>query len=683
MFEFSRLPDRVRHAFAPTVLAVALIAAILIGSSPQSASAYPSPGAVTLGTASSFAVLGGSAVTNTGPTIVNGDLGVSPGTSITGFPPGIVNGVQHSADAVALQAQTDTTAAYNDLASRAPDQDLTGTDLGGLILSPGVYNFDSSAGLTGSLTLDAGGDSSAIFIFQIGSALTTASGSQVVLTNGAQACNVYWQIGESATLGTNSTFVGNVLALASITMNTGSNVYGRVLARTGAATLDSNTVTPTCAAAIPAPLAVDKTASPASRVAPGGLFTFTVTVTNTGTSDVTLTSLLDDVHGDLNGQGSCSTGGTIAAGDSYACAFTATFTGAPGDSETDTITAIATDAADTPVAGADSATVTISGPSITVVKTANPTSRPEPGGQFTFKVRVDNTGPTAVTLTSLVDDIYGNLNGVGSCATGGTIAVGASYLCSFTRTFTGVAGDSQTDTVDALVTDANGNTATDSDDATVRITPVGVFEICKAANNANGAVTGTYTFIFSGRTVNVPVGSCTGPLTVPVGNLTVREVAKPGVRISACTTRPTDRLVKCDPADSSAVIRIVAGGVANETILTITNRLVGSGGPTGAIKVCKIAGPGVGLGTNFSFSVGGKPLTVAAGPASQGGYCKIVYGFAQGTDVVVTEAARAGTHVSAITVQPANRGVSSNNANRTATVTVGSGTTVVSFTNRT
>src|ERR1700681_1419077 len=171
---------------------------------------------------SSFAVLGGSTVTNTNtPTIVNGNLGVSPGSAVTGFPPGIVTGgTIHAADSFAAGAQSDLTTTYNNLANTACGTDLTGQDLGGKTLTPGVYCFSTSAQLTGTLTLDAQGNANALFIFKIGSTLTTASSSSVVLINGAQNCNVFWQVGSSATLGTGTAFVGNILALASITLTT-------------------------------------------------------------------------------------------------------------------------------------------------------------------------------------------------------------------------------------------------------------------------------------------------------------------------------------------------------------------------------------------------------------------------------------------------------------------------------
>jgi Ice-binding-like len=229
------------------LLLLALVVTLALASSARAAAPVP------LGTADNFAVLAGSTVTNTGPTVVNGDLGLSPGTSVTGFPPGTVNGTQHITDAVAAQAQTDLTTAYNDAAAQAP----TGTvsaDLGGQTLTPGVYNSASSLGLTGALTLDAQGNANAVFIFQAGSTLTTASASSVNLVNGAQACNVFWQVGSSATLGTASTFRGTILALTSITVTTGATVDGRVLARNAAVTLDTNTITRSrCASAQPTP----------------------------------------------------------------------------------------------------------------------------------------------------------------------------------------------------------------------------------------------------------------------------------------------------------------------------------------------------------------------------------------------------------------------------------------------
>src|ERR1017187_3364469 len=222
--------------------AIAGFAALLCWTSPASAQTAPS-----LGAAQSFAVLGASPVTNTGSSVITGALGVSPGSAVVGFPPGlVVSGTIHAADAVAAQAQNSVTTAYNSLAGQACTQDLTGQDLGGRTLTSGVYCFSSSAQLTGILTLNAQGNANAVFIFKIGSTLTTASGSSVVMSNSGSPCNVFYQVGTSATLGTTTSFTGNILALASITLTNGANVTGRALARSGAVTLDTNTVTSVC-----------------------------------------------------------------------------------------------------------------------------------------------------------------------------------------------------------------------------------------------------------------------------------------------------------------------------------------------------------------------------------------------------------------------------------------------------
>src|SRR5580698_1603388 len=214
---------------------------------PVSAYAATSP---RLGTALNFTVLGGSTITNTGPTVVTGELGLRPGTALTGFPPGVVTGVKHITDAVALRAKNDLVTAYNDAANSPTTSDLTGKNLGGKNLKPGVYKFSSSAQLTGTLTLSGNG----VYIFKIGSTLTTASNSVVRLTDGAEGCSVFWQVGSSATLGTTSQLQGNLMALTSITMTTGATIRsGRALARNGAVTLDANTITPpsgTCTTAL-------------------------------------------------------------------------------------------------------------------------------------------------------------------------------------------------------------------------------------------------------------------------------------------------------------------------------------------------------------------------------------------------------------------------------------------------
>jgi hypothetical protein len=207
-----------------------------------------SPAPVNLGSAASYAILAGSTVTNAGATFINGDLGLSPGTAVTGFGPGIENGTARvSPDANAASAESDLTAAFNDVAGRTTNQIVQPTgELGGLILAPGLYKAPAPGSFaisTGDLTLDARGNSSAVWIFQMpSSTLTVGSGLQVILINGAKASNVFWQVGSSATVG-GTLFRGNILASASITLQTGAAVDGRVLTQVAAVTLVTNTVT--------------------------------------------------------------------------------------------------------------------------------------------------------------------------------------------------------------------------------------------------------------------------------------------------------------------------------------------------------------------------------------------------------------------------------------------------------
>ena len=204
---------------------------------------------IPLGASGNFAVLAGSTVTSTGATTVAGDLGVWAGSEVTGFAgippggPGTVNGTIHAGDAAAQAAQGDLTTAYNDAAGRtlAP-VDVANADLGGRTLVPGLYKSSGTLAITGNLTLDAQGDTNAVFIFQATSSLDTAAGSQVILSGNANAANIYWQIGSSATLGTTTIFKGNILANQSISLATGATLDGRALARIGAVTLDANAI---------------------------------------------------------------------------------------------------------------------------------------------------------------------------------------------------------------------------------------------------------------------------------------------------------------------------------------------------------------------------------------------------------------------------------------------------------
>ena len=204
--------------------------------------AVAAPTSVGLGTAGSFAVLAGMGVTNTGPTTISGDIGTFPTTSITGATSLTLSGTNHAGDSVTQGAKTALVTAYTTAAGEGPTTAIP-ADLVGKTLKPGVYNSAAAIALSGVLTLDAAGDPNAVWVFQAGSTLITASGSKVVMLNGAQSCHVFWQVGSSSTLGTNSTFIGTIMALTSVSLQTGAKLDGRALARNGAVTLDSNTIT--------------------------------------------------------------------------------------------------------------------------------------------------------------------------------------------------------------------------------------------------------------------------------------------------------------------------------------------------------------------------------------------------------------------------------------------------------
>lgn len=288
-------------------IALALLLALMLIAPAMSMAAQPP---VDLGTTSSFAVLAGTTITNTGATTISGDaggnVGLYPGTAFPGRAQVTLTGAVHLADSVASVAKTDLVTAYNDAAGRTPVTTIA-TELGGQTLTPGVY--DSNAGtfqITGTLTLDAQGDPNAVFIFKTASTLITASSSKVSLINSARYCRVFWKVGSSATLGTNSHFVGHIFALTSISAKTGATVQGQLLARNGAVTLEHNTIfNGLCVSG--AAIHVLKTASPMALTDGPGWVTYTYRVTNPGTVPISNVTVTDDkvspltyVSGDVN-----------------------------------------------------------------------------------------------------------------------------------------------------------------------------------------------------------------------------------------------------------------------------------------------------------------------------------------------------------------------------------------------
>lgn len=259
-------PSRAARLAVPLIALVATAGLALVAGGAQAA-AVPVP----LGTTESFVVLAGAGVTNTGPTVLVGDIGTFPTTSISGANEMTITGTDHAGDAVTQQAKTDLVVAYDAAAGQGPVQAVP-VELGNQVLSPGVYSSGGELQLTGTVTLDAQDDPDAVFVFQTPSTLVTATDSVVELINGASACNVYWQVTSSATLGARTQFAGTVLALTTITLDTQATVLGRVLARNGEVTLRSNTITRPVCTAVP-------TATPTATVTPTATPTPTATAT--------------------------------------------------------------------------------------------------------------------------------------------------------------------------------------------------------------------------------------------------------------------------------------------------------------------------------------------------------------------------------------------------------------------
>jgi uncharacterized repeat protein (TIGR01451 family) len=375
---------------------------------------------VTLNSAGNFTVLGSSTVTNTGPTIVNGNVGLFPGSAVTGFPPGtVVGGSIHAADATAGTAQGDLTAAYNDAAGRTAPTIIAVPDIGGQTLPAGLYKTGAtpSVGITGTLTLDGGGNANAVFIFQIASTLTTASGSQVVLINGANAANIFWQVGSSATLGTTSIFNGTILAQVSITVKTGATLNGRALARTGAVTLDSNImVNPGAPIVGPTPPTLTSVTCPLPSAVVGVSYS-SVLVPTGGTPAFTfsITGGLLPAGLSLNASTGAVTGTPTGAGGTSSFSTNATDSEVPPVTATNSTCSITV----TPATSAADVSIVKSGPATVVTSSST-----------TYTLTVSNAGPIAAANVTVTDILPAGTTFTSATASQGSCSFTSAVVCS-------------------------------------------------------------------------------------------------------------------------------------------------------------------------------------------------------------------------------------------------------------
>jgi hypothetical protein len=637
-----------------------LMLVVLLAAAPfQAAFAAVAP---SLGTAGSFAVLGGSTVTNTGPTILIGDLGVSPGTAITGFPPGtVVGGTIHAADAVAAQAQNATTTAYNALASQACNTTFgVPTDLVGMTLVPGVYCFSSSAALSGALTLDAQGDPNAVWVFKVGSTLITGSNASVVTINGGQQCNVFWQVGSSATIGTGTSFAGNILALTSITLTTNATLAGRALAQNGAVTLDSNVVSiSTCAVppVTPIPPTLGKSFSPAT-IAAGGTSTLTLTLSNADATAAVLTAPLVDtlptglvVAATPNAANTCGgtvttsatsvtlTGGGIAANSS--CTVTVNVTAADGGGYVNSLATGALQTSNGGNAAPAIATLTVipALPSAPTLGKAFTPATIAQGGTSTLTVTLSNTNSTAAILTApLVDTLPGGLtvSGIASTTCTGavttttstvTLATGSSIpangSCTVTVNVNAAAAGNYTNSLAAgALQTSNGSNGAPAI-STLTVTPLGpnAPTLGKAFSPATIPTGGVSTLTITFSNSNSSAATLSAPLvdTLPSGMLTSGP-ASTTCAGTATTTATSVTLAAGSkiPANSSCTVTVNVTAAAGGSYGSYINSLA-----AGALKTDKgnNAAPAVAtltVSTPSSIGLGKSfwPSTLAEGAVS-------------------------------------------------------------------
>jgi uncharacterized repeat protein (TIGR01451 family) len=609
--------------------------------------------APTLGTAQSFAVLGASTVTNTGPTVVTGDLGVSPGTAITGFPPGLVIGATHSADAVASEAQSDTTAAYVNLAGQACNTTYSvPTDLGGLTLVPGVYCFLSSAALTGTLTLNGGGDPNAVWIFQIASTLITASNASVLVENGAQNCNVFWQVGSSATLGTGTNFIGNILALASITLTTDATLSGRALAQNGAVTMDSNTVAVSACALRtipPMPPTVSKAFSPATVPAGAGS-TLTLTLSNANATAATLSSSLTDTLPTgvvVSGTATTSCGGTLATTSGSvtmsggaipangSCTITVPVTAANGGVYINALPIGALQTSNGSNAAPAVATLTVPQPATapTLGKAFSPATI-DAGGSSTLTLTLSNSDSAAATMTAPLTDTLPTgvtVSGTATSTCGGTLtstsgsvtlaggSIPASSSCSVTIPVSAANGGNFINSLAAgALQTSNGANAAPAVATLSVVAPASVVPtLGKAFSPAVIAAGGTSTLTLTLSNASGTAANLTAPLTdnLPSGLLVSGTPTTSCGGSVASTSSSVTQTGGSIPADGSCVITITVSAAAGGSYINTlpAGALQTSNGNSAypVIATLTVSTPSVvSLGKSFS------PATISAGGTS-------------------------------------------------------------------
>ena len=609
---------------------------------------------VPLGTAASFGVIAASSVTSTGPTIVVGDLGLSPGnaSSVTGFTfstppgPGQVVGTTHFADAVALNAKNDALTAYNTLAGRPCTTVISG-DLGGRTLTPGVYCSASSMGLTGTLTLDAQGNRDATFIFQLGSALTTASASQVQMINAGQTCNVFWQVGSSATLGTGSSFSGNILASSSVTLTTGTSNNGRVIGLNGAVTLDGSNVA--VCSLLANTMVVNKSFNP-TTINPNGTSVLTVMLNNPNSvAATTIAPLVDTLPNGVlianPATASTTCGGgvipaALAGGNSVtlpsgavipangSCQVSVNVTSASAGTYVNTIPAGALVTTNGINPSPAVATLTVLGANVMAIsKSFSPTTI-NANGTSLLTVMLNNPNATAATLTAALVDtlplgvLIGNpASGATTC--GGNVlpvatAGGASVTlpmnaiipangnCQFSVNVTSASAGTYVNTIPAgaLVTTngnnpgpaiatlnvlgANGVAIGKSFNPTI-INPNGISTLTIVLNNPNATLATLTAPLVDTLPVSVSVANPASASTTCGGG--VLPVAQAGTRL---ITLPTGATI---PASGSCQVTVLVTAATPGTYLNTI--------PAGALVTTNGANPGPAIATLTVLAVSG------------------------------------------------------------------------------